>query len=277
MTDKPSEPYPFLDMWLRSQSAMIDAQRPFWENISKSLTTSENEESARIAQQLWDKSVTASRDWISAAFKNARWEKDANDIAKTTLSKVMDPSQFLLFGSDEVNSTIQKLVDGPGHYSSTDLSDLGAQTTNEWAALREASATYRNIVLKAWWAAYETFLKEHSGGLSKLGHSPNELIQNWLQIANEELTKTQRTKRYLDAQRQLLRAGVDYRLKEQELVEKWCETHSLPTRSEVDELHRSVYELKKSLRDLTKQIADHASAPPSRKKLGSSKSSGEKK
>jgi hypothetical protein len=78
------------------------------------------------------------------------------------------------------------------------------------------------------------------------------MLDHWLAVANEELTRTQRTDEFLDAQRKLLRAGVDYRLKERELVEIWCETHSIPTRTEVDDLHRTVHELRRQVRALTK-------------------------
>ena len=277
MSDKPVHPHPLLDMWLRTHTAVLEAQKPYWESVSNSLPSRESDEAARSAQDLWDKSLKECRDWITAAFQHVQLEDDPDDIAKTTLAKVMDPSQFLLSGSDEVNSTFQRLVDGPEFFDAAKLCDLGMQATKEWAVLREASAAYRKIVLQAWWAACETFLTEHSGDLSKVGHSPNDLVRDWLRIANEEITKAQRTERFLKSQRQLLRAGVDYRLKEQELVEKWCEKHSVPTRSEVDEIHQAVYELKKSNRNLAKLVAVQASSKTFLRKLKSPKSSGGKK
>ena len=71
------------------------------------------------------------------------------------------------------------------------------------------------------------------------------MLDRWLVIANDELIRTQRTDEFLKAQRELLAAGVTYRLKERELVEVWCETHSIPTRTEVDDLHRTVHELRR--------------------------------
>ena len=85
------------------------------------------------------------------------------------------------------------------------------------------------------------------------------MLDRWLVIANDELIRTQRTDEFLKAQRELLSAGVTYRLKERELVEVWCETHSIPTRTEVDDLHRTVHELRGQVRDAVR--------PPRRRKI----------
>ncbi len=57
-------------------------------------------------------------------------------------------------------------------------------------------------------------------------------------------------RRFLEAQRKMTRSSAEYRLQEREIAEVFCEMHHIPTRSEVDELQRTVIELRRELRAL---------------------------
>ena len=176
---------------------------------------------------------------------------------------MMDPTRFLFAGTDEINQAIQRLVEGP------EFADIGTierqvlKATREWMALREASAAYRGVTSAAWSRAFQTFSAETAKNPGLLQQGFRAVLDRWLVIANEELIRTQRTDDFLKAQRELLSAGVTYRLKERELVEVWCETHSIPTRTEVDDLHRTVHDLRRQVRDLSARLA-RPSAQPAR-------------
>ena len=64
------------------------------------------------------------------------------------------------------------------------------------------------------------------------------------------LIETHRTPEFLEAQRRLTRSSTECRLAEREIAEAYCEMHHIPTRTEVDELQRTVYELRRDLRAL---------------------------
>jgi polyhydroxyalkanoate synthesis regulator phasin len=85
------------------------------------------------------------------------------------------------------------------------------------------------------------------------------MMQRWLKVANESLIKAQRSDEFLAAQRKLFKTNTQYKLKQREIIEAWCEAYTMPTRSEVDDLHRMVYELRRELRQLKKQ--NEASKP----------------
>lgn len=46
---------------------------------------------------------------------------------------------------------------------------------------------------------------------------------------------------------------MDYRLSLRELAEEFCEIHQIPGRSEVDDLSRTVHELRRELRALKRR------------------------
>ena len=71
----------------------------------------------------------------------------------------------------------------------------------------------------------------------------------------KRLVETHRTPEFLEAQRRLTRSGAECRLQEREIVEAFCEMQQTPTRTEMDEVQREVYELRRRLRAL-EQVRD---------------------
>ena len=65
-----------------------------------------------------------------------------------------------------------------------------------------------------------------------------------------------------------LRVGLEEpedRLAEQEIAEAFCEMHHIPTRTEMDEVQRSVTELKREVRGLRRTQDRPAEAAPAKK------------
>ena len=86
----------------------------------------------------------------------------------------------------------------------------------------------------------------------------------WLEIANQTLIETHRTPEFLEAQQQLLAHGMDFLLAEREFVEALVEPAGLPTRTEIDEVHHTVQDLKRRVRALEKGRAATLSPEPRR-------------
>src|SRR5260370_39723301 len=99
-----------------------------------------------------------------------------------------------------------------------------------------------------------------------------ELTDVWVKVANETLVATHRTPEFLEAQRRLTRSGAEGRLQEREIAEAFCEIQQMPTRTEMDEVQREVYELRRRLRALERPggatAVSNASSPNAMQKLG---------
>ena len=96
--------------------------------------------------------------------------------------------------------------------------------------------------------AFAATMAKQFGGLEPV--KTREALKTWLAFADEVLTTNHRSPAYREAQRRLVRAGMDFLLAERELVELLVEPAGLPTRSEIDELHRTVHTLKRKVRAL---------------------------
>lgn len=259
MIDAPRTGNPYFDAWTEASLRFLGAPGS---ETGPALPGGELGAAMTRAEASWSLCQRQAADWIKASSQWFKMER-ADGIAEETLKRMLDPSRFLYAGTDEINQAIQRLVEGPEFADIGTLERQVLKATREWMGLREASAAYRAVTAAAWGRAFGTFSAgmAKDPGLMRQGFRP--VLDRWLAVANEELIRTQRTEAFLKAQRALLAAGVAYRLKERELVEVWCETHSIPTRTEVDDLHRTVHELRTQVRALTRQLAaQDAGAPP---------------
>lgn len=258
MSDKWSSGNPLFDMWMESQRQFISAQQSLVTSLAGGAPAEPNPAAAERARENWEICEKQFGDWLKAS---SRWlsalpgeDGQSDSVVDETLRRMMDPSRFFSAGLDEVGQAIRRLVEGP------EFADIGAlerqvlTATKEWLSLREASALYSSISAAAWSRAFTSFSSKMASGPETFSRGPRAVMNLWLEIANEELIRTQRTDEFLDAQRALLRAGMDYRIKERELIEVWCESRSMPTRTEIDDLHKTVYELRRQVRALTQQL-----------------------
>lgn len=175
------------------------------------------------------------------------------------LKALFDPGQWAQAGLGPMDRAIEHLIEGPSYATlwTLDRKMLKAQALRaQWA--RDLTA-WQLLMQGAWSEATKRFLNEVNAADGTPIKSWRELTDLWVDIANATLTETHRTPEFLEAQRRLTRSSTDCRLQEREIAEAYCEMHHIPTRTEVDELQRSVYELRRDLRRL--QRALHAPEP----------------
>lgn len=266
MADNPFLSNPLLGALLNAQAQIIRMQEPFWKQMTEILVAPGGGEAVANVDVIWEHARKQGEDWLSGIrAKTGFGGAEGEGIAGETLKRMLDPGQFLYAGSDEINQTIQKLVEGPEFADIGTLERQALRATREWLTLREAGAEYRLITAKAWTTAFERFAKEVGTDPGQLSAGPRALTDRWLAIANAELMATQRTDEFLAAQRKLLRAGVEYRIRERAMIEVWCETHSIPTRTEVDDLHKTVHLMRREMRELRKKVAALSAPEPAPK------------
>lgn len=246
-----------LTMWLEYQQELVKAQQAAFPGFGANATSAmqQSMDAARDNWAAWEKQAA---DWTKTVehWLPSDMKADSSDtLIAESLKRLLDPRYFASAALDEVSASVQKLAEGP------EFADIGLfekhvlQSTSEWLAMREADANYRQITGAAWARAFQTYNAEFAGDWSQLAGDPRKALDRWLEIANDELIRTQRRKDFLEASRKLFRASLEYRLKQRELTEIWCENHSIPTRTEVDDLHRTVTELRRELRALKRQLS----------------------
>ena len=118
---------------------------------------------------------------------------------------------------------------------------------------------------RPWNEAVQRFLGEINDTQGTPITTWRELTDVWVKVANETLLATHRTPEFLETQRKLTRSGAECRLQERAVAEAFCEIQQMPTRTEMDEVQREVYELRRRLRALEKSGMAAAAGTPSPK------------
>jgi hypothetical protein len=112
---------------------------------------------------------------------------------------------------------------------------------------------YWEVVQGAWQRATERFTRSIADPKAAPIKSGREMLDAWLEIANASLVEMHRSKEFLEAQRRMTRSSTEYRLAEREIAEAFCEMHHIPTRTEMDEMQKTMVELRREIRALKKK------------------------
>lgn len=84
-----------------------------------------------------------------------------------------------------------------------------------------------------------------------------EFQQLWGQVADDVFERAFCSEGNLKVRGRFLNALNTYRLRQQELVELSLKLMNLPSRGEIDEVHKTIYELRKEVKSLQKKLAQY--------------------
>jgi hypothetical protein len=186
---------------------------------------------------------------LSAALTKTLKADQANPLMAEMLAKIFDPRGWFS-ATNEVDQTLQRMAEGPRLADLWNTERKFMAVFNAWMAMRRHSLEHNKVVLEAWLRAAGDFartLNERAERGETL-ESSREVTALWVETANEVLLETQRSDAFLKTQRDLLKASTDLRLAQQELAEFYSEMFGYSTRAELDDVHKTVTELRRELR-----------------------------
>jgi class III poly(R)-hydroxyalkanoic acid synthase PhaE subunit len=128
-----------------------------------------------------------------------------------------------------------------------------------WSKLHSASVDYQLVLSEIQIRAFEAFMRILIS-LSETGEPVKEwsqFQQLWSQTADRVFDQAFCSEDNLRIRGAFLNALNRYKLSQQELVETYLQSMNLPTRSEVDEVHKGIYELRKEVKHLKQTLAQY--------------------
>jgi class III poly(R)-hydroxyalkanoic acid synthase PhaE subunit len=264
------------EMWGKSGNAFLQSQQGLFRDMAEKMRAAAEGGAAAQAAAADTAGFEAARQafgdlWSSATELSASVAKtvqgaEAQDpVVAAMLQKIFDPKAWLT-GASELDETLQKMAEGPRLSDLWNVERKFMTVFNAWVALRRRSLEHNRIVLEAWTDAAGRFAKDLNGRAErgeKL-ESWREMLALWVETANTTLLETQRSEAFLQSQREVLKSSTDLRLAQRELAEFYSEMYGYPTRAELDDVHRTVTELRRELRALKRErrAAQAPSAPP---------------
>jgi hypothetical protein len=178
----------------------------------------------------------------------------SDKITAELLNKIMDPREWLSVAGF-MDTTVQRLVDGPKFADFGHLESKFAALLKAWNDVNAANLAHQANVLQAWGKAIGEFIKSLNDSAMQASplSSRSELVGLWVGIANKHLVEAQSSEPFLATQRQLLRASLDLRLAQQAIANVYADLFGLPTRVEMDDLARMVTELRREMREYCRE------------------------
>jgi polyhydroxyalkanoate synthase subunit PhaE len=201
------------------------------------------------ASQISDLMRDSMEQWAAYA-KDAWTAKGGFD--PEVMKKFFDPAEWKRAGS-HFDMGLEKLTEGPTYATLWDLDRKMMGLQKLWVERAQAVESYWEIVQGAWTKALERFMKAVNDGKGEPITSGRGMLDLWLATANKSLLEMHRSAEFLEVQRRMTRSSTEYRLAEREIAEAFCEIHHIPTRTEVDELQKTVAELRRELRALKRK------------------------
>lgn len=186
---------------------------------------------------------------LSSALTRTLKADQANPQVAAMLAKIVDPRGWL-GATNEVDQTLQRMAEGPQLADLWNTERKFIAVFNAWTAMRRHSLEHNKVVLEAWMKAAGAFAKllNERADKGEALESWREVLALWVETANEVLLETQRSEAFLSTQRDLVKASSELRLAQQDLAEFYSEMFGYPTRTELDDVHRTVTELRRELR-----------------------------
>ncbi len=180
---------------------------------------------------------------------------------EATFRKMIDPRSWMA-GTGEIDDVLGHMAEGPRFADLWEVERRYARVLQAWMNVPRRGLEHSAVVLEAWLQAGRRFTEEMAGraGTGVPTPDPKATLALWTETANRQLLETQRSETFLQTQAAMIRASTELRLAQQELVEHFGRQFGFPTRTELDDVHRTVTELRREMRAMRREQRMAASA-----------------
>jgi class III poly(R)-hydroxyalkanoic acid synthase PhaE subunit len=131
------------------------------------------------------------------------------------------------------------------------------RAVDAWVKLYPATVNYQIVLIEIQMQSFLELMGELNS-LAERGESLKDwqqLQQLWSITADKVFERAFISEDNLKVRGKFLNAVNQYKLCQQELMELWMQVMNIPIRSEVDEVHKNIYELRKEVKRLKKTLA----------------------
>lgn len=226
-------------------------------------------EASETATDLWTAANDLSETLFAAAVATAG---TGMAIAAGSLRGFTDPNGASRDAGTggTLSGLVGQLVEGPQFADMLNGERQQARVFKAWLDLCQHRFAQNALVLNVWLRAGHSFAKElarrnRAGGIPLDGKA---MLALWVETANRDLIEMQRSEPFLDVQGTVIRSSMELKVAQQDMAEGWANRLDLPTRTELDDVHRTVTQLKREMRSLKRQpparaviVTDEAKTP----------------
>lgn len=201
---------------------------------------------------VWERAEAVHRAWARAAeaWAGAHAERHGGAGAPGAAASPFDPAGWLRGEGAGGMADLMRWLEGPGYADLFAEQRRAIRGTREWLAWLAASEQMKAVLGQGWLDAFQRFVERLAGMPADPPPGWSAIVALWQEIAGAEMTRLYRTAPYLAAQRDLVAAETALRRALREQVEGVAALFGLPTRAELDDVHRSLHALRREVRGL---------------------------
>jgi len=172
-----------------------------------------------------------------------------------------------LFGS-VYDQTFGQLQLSPSVGFTRELEEKLAKAFDAWKRAQQAGYDYQLLLADAWAGVYQSVMENmvKRAEQGKPVESIRDLMRLWTESADKSFDRVFRSETYAEVQARFVSNTMEYRTREQAVMDYILTMMNLPNRTEVDEAHRNVYQLRKELKALKKQLKQTTPQPKAQPK-----------
>jgi polyhydroxyalkanoate synthase subunit PhaE len=157
---------------------------------------------------------------------------------------------------DAYERTFGRLLESPSLGYSRELNEKLLRGFDAWLDFRRASAEYQVLLADGWARAFERLMHELAARAEEgeTSQSLKQLLTRWGNVTDKVFEEVFRSDTYMRAQGRLVNTAMAYRIREQECADALLKSSHLPSRRELDEAYRTVYDLRKEMKALRRTV-----------------------
>ncbi|NKK67960.1 hypothetical protein GFL88_31605 [Rhizobium leguminosarum bv. viciae] len=193
--------------------------------------------------------------------------EQAGEIGKMWFNSMMPffttraaDSLFAVAQDGENSEAIKRMAEAPRLADMWNLDRQVYALMAAWMDVSQRMAAYHAIASVPWSKAYQlysaTLADTKEGDAKEFGW--RKAFDRWRDIANEVLISNQRSKDFLAAQRDLLRAALDLRTCQQQMTDSIAKLLGVPNQQDFDDLTGLFTETRRELRASLRALRDEA-------------------
>jgi class III poly(R)-hydroxyalkanoic acid synthase PhaE subunit len=158
---------------------------------------------------------------------------------------------------DAFDGTFGRYASAPSVGYSRELNERIWRGFEAWVAVRRAAMDFQTEMVNTGFHTYEEMLRElvEKGEREEKVTSFRELFNLWIDMGERAYSELFSTDEFAELQARLVNASMQYQMRARGIEEEFLAAMGQPTRTEIDQVHRHVYDLRVEVRYMKRDLA----------------------
>jgi len=196
--------------------------------------------------------------WLSAWWQTPTFLSNFGntDQAETT-------NDFMQLSHAAFEQTLGRALMAPSMGLLREFNEKVNQSFALWLENQQLMLAYQRLVGEAWVDAFQALMQKLVT-MAQKGETITDqrhLLRIWVEVADEIFVDLFHSDAYAKTQSAYVNSNMALRRQQRELLEVWLRNHDLPTRTDLEEAHHQIYQLRKEMKALKKAVAEQRAQP----------------